>query len=302
MSNSANTENAPPPQIWGRSIGTAEISVETLLANESAFREARVAVFGAPFDGTQSYRAGSRFAPKAVRNEFFCLESYSPYQNRDMKDVKVIDLGDLELPFGNAAAAVAIIEEFADAVVEAGKTPVMIGGEHLTTLGTVRALLKKYSDMSVIQFDAHADMRDEYLGEKLSHATVMRRIWELTGDGRIYQFGVRSGERREIEFSEARAIVGKFGFKGLPAAVAALRGAPVYLSVDLDVLDPSVFPGAGSPEPGGATFNELLSAILELAPLNIVGCDITELTPAYDPGGISTAAACKILRELILLV
>ena len=257
-------------------------------------------IFGAPFDGTSSFRPGSRFAPQAIRTDFYGLETYSPYQDKDLGDVELG--GDLELPMGDTAAALAMVEEHTAAILERGHRPAMLGGEHLLTLGVIRALHRwKYHNLRVLHFDAHADLRDEYLGVKLSHATVMRRCWELLGDGRIYQYGIRSGERDEFAWGAGRVLTQKFNFNGLGDTVALLGDEPVYLTLDLDVLEPSVLPGTGTPEPGGATFHELLAAILALKPLNIVGFDMMELSPHYDRSGVSTAVACKLLRELLLL-
>ena len=194
------------------------------------------------------------------------------------------------------------IEEHTQKILCDGKIPGMIGGEHLVTLGAVRAVVREYPDLCVLHFDAHTDLREEYLGEPLSHATVMRRVWELVGDGRIYQFGIRSGERSEFAWAKQHVVTNKFNFAHLDEATAALRGKPVYLSIDLDVLDPSVFPGTGTPEAGGVTFPELLDAIRLVAGLEIVGFDVNELSPPYDPSGISTAVACKVLRELLLAI
>jgi agmatinase len=212
----------------------------------------------------------------------------------------VYDRGDLELPFGNAARALEIIEECAAAALADGKLPVMVGGEHLATLGAVRAALRKYPELIIIHFDAHTDLRDDYLGERLSHATVMRRVWELAGDGRIYQFGIRSGEKHEFEFAAAHTVLRRYDLNGLVEAIESLKGLPVYFSLDLDVLDPSVLPGTGTPEPGGVSFAQLLDAVVRLGQLNIVGCDMCELSPPYDQSGASTAVACKILREMLL--
>ncbi len=196
-----------------------------------------------------------------------------------------------------------MIERYADEVLKDEKIPVMIGGEHLVTLGTVRAAVRKYPDLNIVHFDAHADLRDEYLGEKLSHACVLRRCHELTGDGRIYQFGIRSGERKEFEFSETHTYMRKFDFCGLREACEKIKGKPVYFTIDLDVLDPSVFPGTGTPEAGGISFNELINGIVTVGGLsNVVAADINELSPPYDQSGISTAAACKALRELLLAI
>ena len=275
---------------------------ESFFACECDYQDARAVIFGAPFDSTTSFRPGTRFASRVMRQESFGLESYSPYQDLDLYDYPIFDSGDLELPFGSAPAVLKDIEERTAAILRDGKRPLMIGGEHLTTLGAVRAAAKVYPKLCVIQFDAHTDLRTDYLGEALSHAAVMRRCWELLGDGNIFQFGIRSGLREEFRWAETHTQLQKFDFGGLPETVKALSGRPVYLTLDLDVLDPSVLPGTGTPEAGGVSFMQLLDAILSLAPLNIVACDINELAPIYDQSGASTATALKILRELLLVL
>ena len=272
---------------------------------ESEFDEADIVLFGAPYDSTTSFRPGTRFGPSAIRNESFGIETYSPYQDKDLCDIKLCDMGNLELPFGSPERPLEMIEECAEHILTAGKTPIMLGGEHLVTLGAFRAAAKKYDDLYLIQFDAHTDLREDYLGNPLSHACVVRRIHDIIGDGKIYQFGIRSGEKYEFEFAKAHnhiypTTVEGVRFDSIPEAAAELRGKDVYLTIDLDVLDPAYFPGTGTPEAGGCTFNQLLTAIIELGRLNIVAADINELSPHYDHSGISTAIACKILRELIL--
>ena len=269
---------------------------------DKSYRDAKTVLFGAPFDGTASFRPGSRFAPSSMRADSWGLETYSPYQDKDLIKTSVIDAGDLELPFGNSKKVLDAVYHFTKKVLEDDKLPCMIGGEHLVTLGAFRAVHEKHPDVCVLHFDAHTDLRDEYLGEPLSHATVMRRIWDITGDARIWQFGIRSGEKHEFEWAKRHTFLTPFDFSGLEDAVHALEGKPVYFSLDLDILDTSVFPGTGTPEPGGVGFKELLSALLLLKPLQIVGLDICELSPPQDPGGASTAAACKVLRELLLLL
>ena len=277
-------------------------NVETFLGCDNEYEESKIVIFGAPFDSTTSFRPGTRFASKAMRGESFGIETYSPYQNKDLEDIAVFDGGDLELSFGNTERALSQIEEFTSKVLVNDKIPCMIGGEHLVTLGAVRAVAKKYPDLHVIQFDAHADLRDDYLGEKLSHATVIHRVWELLGDNKIFQFGIRSGDRSEFNWGQDHVFTNKFNFNGLEEVVEKLQGKPVYLTIVLDVLDPSVFPGTGTPEAGGVSFMELLQAMLKASKLNIVGCDVNELSPIYDQSGVSTAVACKVLRELLLAI
>ncbi|MGN0485348.1 MAG: agmatinase [Lachnospiraceae bacterium] len=280
-----------------------ERNVETFLGCEGPFETADTVLFGAPFDSTTSYRPGTRFASRTMRAESYGLETYSPYQDKDMEEIHVFDGGDLELPFGNTEHVLEQIESYTEQILEAKKRPCMIGGEHLVTLGAIRAVVKKYPDLRVIHFDAHTDLRDEYLGERLSHATVLRRVHDLVGDGKIYQFGIRSGEKEEFYWAKEHTHLQKFDFTHLEDAVLACKGYPVYFTIDLDVLDPSVFPGTGTPEAGGVTFLQLLDAIRTVASdTNIVAMDVNELSPPYDPTGASTATALKVLRELLLAV
>lgn len=278
-------------------------NVETFIACDKEYGKADTVIFGAPFDGTTSYRPGTRFGSKYIRAESYGIETYSPYQDKDLEDLAVFDGGDLDLPFGNTEKVLQMIEEYADGVLSDGKMPIMIGGEHLVTLGAVKAALKKYPELCIIHFDAHADLRDEYLGEKLSHACVLRRCHDLVGDGRIFQFGIRSGEKAEFLFAKEHTRMNRFDFGGLENVCRALKDKPVYFTIDLDVLDSSVFPGTGTPEAGGVSFNQLIDAVITVGTLtDVVAADINELSPPYDPSGVSTAAACKTLRELLLAV
>lgn len=276
------------------------LNVETFLGCDKTIEEARIVLFGAPFDSTTSYRPGARFASRTMRAESYGLETYSPYQDLDLDDAAVFDGGDLELCFGDASRALEEITAYTRKILKLGKLPLMIGGEHLVTLGAVRAVAEQYPDVCVIHFDAHADLRDDYLGAKLSHATVMRRVWEIVGDGRICQFGIRSGERAEFEWGRVHVAMRRFDFEGLEEVVSSLKGRPVYFTLDLDVLDPSCFPGTGTPEAGGVTFQQLFDAVMKVGALDIVGADLNELSPMLDASGASTAAALKILRELLL--
>ena len=279
-----------------------EKNVETFIGCDSEYEDSKIVIFGAPFDSTTSFRPGARFGSAAIRHESFGLETYSLYQDKDLEDIKVFDAGDLELCFGSAESALKDIEGRVREILEDGKMPFLIGGEHLVTLGAVRAAAEKYPGLHIIHFDAHADLRDDYLGAKLSHACVIRRCHELTGDGRIHQFCIRSGERAEFEFARVHTDMHKFDFDGLEELAGRLArdNTPVYLTVDLDCLDPSGFCGTGTPEAGGVSFTQLLAAILTVSKTNIIGADVNELAPMLDPSGASTAAACKIVREMLL--
>ena len=277
-----------------------EKNIHTCIGFDSEYDESKIVIFGAPFDSTTSYRPGTRFASSAMRNESFGIETYSPYQDKDLTDIKVFDGGDLELCFGSPESALNDIENFSSKILGSGKLPCMIGGEHLVTLGAVRAAVKKYPDLHIIHFDAHADLRDDYLGQKLSHACVMRRCHELVGDGKIFQFGIRSGDREEFLWGKNHVTTNKFDFTGLEKIAEKILNKPVYFTLDLDVLDPSCFPGTGTPEAGGVSFTELMSAIKSVSALNVVGIDVNELSPMLDQSGASTALACKLLREILL--
>lgn len=277
-------------------------NVESFIGCDCDYESARMVLYGAPFDSTTSFRPGARFGPSAMRHESFGLETYSPYQNADLTDCAVFDSGDLELCFGSAQAALEAIEARAAEILGAGKLPLLLGGEHLVTLGAVRAAVKRHPELHIIHFDAHADLRDNYLGAKLSHACVLRRCHELVGDGRIHQFCIRSGDREEFRFAGGHTDLHPFGFDALESTVAALRAreVPVYFTIDLDCLDPSAFPGTGTPEAGGVSFLPLLEAVRTVCAARVVGADVNELAPMLDPSGVSTATACKVLRELIL--
>ena len=277
-------------------------NVENFIGCDSSYRTASIVLYGAPFDSTTSYRPGARFGPAAMRHESYGLETYSPYQDKDLTDGSVFDSGDLDLCFGSSESALVDIESRAAEILRDGKLPLLLGGEHLVTLGAVRAAVRKYPDLHIVHFDAHADLRDDYLGAQLSHACVLRRCHDLVGDGRIHQFCIRSGEREEFQFAARHTDMHKFDFTGLAELTDWLcqTDVPVYLTIDLDCLDPSAFPGTGTPEAGGVSFLQLLGAIRTVTKANIVGADVNELAPMLDQSGVSTAMACKVLRELLL--
>lgn len=277
-------------------------NVQTFLGCDAEYAQATVALCGVPFDGTTSFRPGARFGPSAMRAESFGIETYSPYVDRDLTDIAVFDAGDLELPFGDTPKVLQLTQQRVAAFLADGKIPFLLGGEHLITLGAVRAVARRYPTLHILHLDAHTDLRDAYLGEPLSHACVLRRIWELVGDGRIHQFGIRSGEREEFAFAAQHTQMRRFDLGGFAETVAQLQNEPVYLTVDLDVLDPSAFCGTGTPEAGGVPFTELLAAVHGLGGCNLVGCDVVELSPHYDQSGASTAAACKLTREILLQI
>ena len=277
------------------------MQTDAFMACDTNYKNADIVMFSAPFDGTTSFRPGTRFAGGAIRRDSYGLETFSPYQDADLPDCRVLDSGELDLPIGDPLAALKVIKKRTAAILKDGKIPFMIGGEHLVTLGAFGAVAEKYPDVHIIHFDAHADLRNDYLGVKLSHACVIRRCYDIVGDGRIFQFGIRSGDKSEFAWKEGKVTTRLFDFEGLGETLEKLKGVPVYFTLDLDVLDPSVFPGTGTPEPGGVTFDALRKAATAVCRrANIVGCDVNELSPPYDQSGISTAAACKIIREMLI--
>ncbi|MEB8171727.1 agmatinase [Macrococcus caseolyticus] len=269
---------------------------------ESSFDEATTVIYGAPFDGTVSNRPGTRFAADAIRSESYGLETYSPFLNKDLEDVRIMDSGDVDITIGNKVKVLEELEETARTILNASKLPFMIGGEHLVTLGPMRAVLEKYPDAMLVQLDAHTDLRDDYMGEPLSHATVVRRIHDLIGDNRIYQYGIRSGTKEEFDWSDTHTVLEKFSIDTLKDLPGIIGNTPVYVTIDLDCLDPSIFPGTGTPEPGGLTYRELEPAFKVFEQLNVVAADIVELSPPYDHSGVSNAVAAKVARELMLAI
>ena len=279
-------------------------NIVSFLGCDAEYDEARGVLFGAPFDSTTSFRPGTRFAGPAIRGDSWGLETYSPYQDRDLTDCHIFDSGDLELAIGDSEKVLAVIEERAETILKDDKLPFLIGGEHLVTLGSIRAAARKYPDLHIIHLDAHTDLREDYLGVRLSHACVIRRCWEILGNGRIHQFGIRSGEKDEFEWAKSgHTSLHPFDLEGLEETVESLQGKPVYFTLDLDVLDPSVFPGTGTPEPGGIDYMTLQRAVIAVCQnVCLVGCDVNELCPPYDASGVSTAVACKIIREMLLAI
>ncbi len=266
------------------------------------YAEADVALFGAPFDGTVTYRPGTRFAPAAMRVESFGIETYSPYWERDLEDCAICDLGDIDIPIGNTALSLQWIGELTASLLADGKKPLMVGGEHLVSAPAIGAAVACHPGLAVVHFDAHADLRQDYLGEQLSHSTALRRAHECVGDGSIWQFGIRSGTAEEFAWAAEHTHLHPFDLSGVAEAARAIGSRPVYLTVDLDVFDSSLLPGTGTPEAGGVFYPEFIAALRALRGLNLVAADVVELSPHYDPSGASTALACKALRDVALLL
>lgn len=271
---------------------------------QATFEQAEIVLVGAGFDGTSTYRPGSRFAPVALRAEtIYSQENYSPYFQKDLTEKPIHDLGDIELPFGNRKVALQRIYSTIRTLLKTHKKTCLIGGEHLITLPAVQAVKENYSELRVVQVDAHLDLMDELFGEKISHGTVMRRIHELMDKrGTIYQVGIRSGDKSEYEFAQQNTRLFPFHTRDFTKKIKELMGFPIYLTLDLDVFDPSLIPGTGTPEAGGIFFPEYIEFLETIRELHIVACDVVELAPHLDPTGVSTMVAAKALRELLIVM
>ena len=269
------------------------------IGSTNDFGSARIVMLGMPYDGTCSNRPGTRFAPQQIRLESVGIETYSPTFDSDLEDVNFFDAGDLEFPFGNASKTLDIIEKNVDEIYGAGKKLLGIGGEHLVTFASIRAICRHFDPKSVavVHFDAHTDLRKEYLGEELTHAGVMYRIGQIIGFENIAQIGIRSGEKVEFE------LMKKFDTQMKnPVELSKFKGKNIFVTIDLDVLDLGEMSGVGTPEAGGMPYKELLVWLKELKNYNIVGADVVELAPDIDPTRVSTATACKAVRETLMIL
>ncbi|CAH8767987.1 agmatinase [Paenibacillus dendritiformis] len=267
------------------------------------YESAKAVIYGMPMDYTVSFRPGSRFGPARIREVSIGLEEYSPYLDKSIEELNYFDAGDLLLPFGNAAKSLDIIGEFVSKLLADGKFPVGLGGEHLVSWPVIQEVYKKYPDLAIIHIDAHADLREQYEGEPLSHSTPIRKAAELMGGKNIYQFGIRSGSREEWAYARENINFHPFDVAApLKSVLPELAGRPVYVTIDIDVLDPSCAPGTGTAEAGGITSKELLEAVHLIArsEANVVGCDLVEVAPIYDPTEQTPITASKIIREMLL--
>lgn len=261
------------------------------------YRTADIVMLGMPFDGTVSYRPGSRFAPEQIRLASWGLEEYSPYFDKHLEDCNFCDVGDLEFPLGNTSKSLDLIEKNVNEIYKDGKKILGIGGEHLITLPEIRAVSRHCSNLAIVHFDAHTDLREEYLGECLSHSAVMYHCSEIIGFKNVKQIGIRSGTKKEFDLMKKYNTNAK-NYDDLDL----LKNKNIFVTVDLDVLDTSIMPGTGTPETGGLNFNELLGWFKYLKNFNIIGADVVELAPDYDSSGASTAVATKVIRELLMIM
>lgn len=268
------------------------------------YEESTVVLYGMPMDWTVSFRPGSRFGPTRIREVSVGLEEYSPYLDRELDEIKYFDAGDIPLPFGNAQRSLDMIEKFVDEILDAGKFPLGMGGEHLVSWPVMKAVYRKYPDLAIIHFDAHTDLREQYEGEPLSHSTPIRKIAELIGPKNVYSFGIRSGMKEEFAWAKENGMhISKFEvLEPLKEILPSLAGRPVYVTIDIDVLDPAHAPGTGTVDAGGITSKELLASIHAIArsEVKVVGADLVEVAPIYDPSEQTANTASKMIREMIL--
>ncbi|MBR0577785.1 MULTISPECIES: agmatinase [Bacillus] len=279
-------------------------SGKVFIGSHPTWEDAKVILYGMPMDWTVSYRPGSRFGPNRIREVSIGLEEYSPYLDRELHEVPFFDAGDIPLPFGNAQKSLDLIEEYVDSILEKGKFPLGMGGEHLVSWPVFRAMYKKYPDLAIIHMDAHTDLREEYEGEPLSHSTPIRKVAGLIGPENVYSFGIRSGMKEEFEWAkEAGMHISKFEvLDPLKQVLPKLKGRPVYVTIDIDVLDPAHAPGTGTVDAGGITSKELLASIHAIAgsDVHVVGADLVEVAPVYDHSDQTANTASKLLREMLL--
>lgn len=279
-------------------------SGNVFIKSHTDLEESEAVIYGMPMDWTVSYRPGSRFGPTRIREVSIGLEEYSAYLDRELEEVKYYDAGDIPLPFGNPKRSLDMIEEFVDGILDAGKFPLGIGGEHLVSWPVMKAVFKKYPDLAIIHMDAHTDLREHYEGEPLSHSTPIRKIAEHIGPENVYSFGIRSGMKEEFEWAKEKGMhISKFEvLEPLKEILPQLAGRPVYVTIDIDVLDPAHAPGTGTVDAGGITSKELLASIHEIAKsdIKVVGCDLVEVAPVYDVSEQTANTASKLIREMIL--
>jgi agmatinase len=273
---------------------------QTFISAKTPWKEAIAVILGCPYDGSASFRPGARFGPSAIRKASWGIETFSPYFQRDLTQCSIHDMGDLELPLGEKKISLSLIRKALGQILSKKKFPILLGGDHLITLPVVEELSLRHPNLHLVHIDAHTDLREDYLGEVLSHSTVMRKVVDHLGEGRLFQIGIRSGTEDEFKLARKWKSIVPSDPRSLKAMVRRLKNLPVYITLDLDVMDPGLLPGVGTPEPGGLTFQGLLSILKTLQSLRVVGFDLVELTPDYDPTGISSVTASVLLREMIL--
>ena len=276
------------------------------LGAQRSVDQCKVSLLGVPYDGTCCYRPGARFGPAAVREDSYGIETYCPQLNLDLENIKFADVGSLDVPFGNAKLTIDYVEDATAVLLNNNLKPLIIGGEHSITSGIIKSVIKNYPELLIIQLDAHADLRDEWLGSKFSHACTMKRCLEVLPSKKIFQVGIRSGTKSEfLEMNKTKRLIQHTlgeNAKYLEEALKSFKGAPIYLTFDLDWFDPSIMPGTGTPEPGGYFWGDFAAVVDVIKSHNLIGADVVELSPKFDNSGISSVLAAKVIRSLIMLL
>ncbi|MCK4259689.1 MAG: agmatinase [Halanaerobiales bacterium] len=273
------------------------------LGSQETPEGAELIVVGAPMDFTTSFRPGARFGPEGIRNISYGLEEFSFELEKSLDDVRFYDAGDLEVPYGDVEGSLDMIEEAAEIILKAGKKPIFLGGEHLISWPVIKAVYRYYPDLAVIHFDAHADLREEFWGQVNSHATVIGHCARMMGGKNIYQLGIRSGSVEELAWGRENTNLYRAKvIEAIPEVIQSIGNRPVYVTIDIDVLDPAFAPGTGTPEAGGISSRELIDSVYMLKDMNIVGFDIVEVAPDYDPAKATAFVAGKLLREALLMM
>ena len=268
--------------------------------------QCRVSLLGVPYDGTCCFRPGARFGPSAIREDSYGIETYCPQLDLDLEDINFTDIGSLDVPLGDAKLTLDYISDATNILLKNNLKPLIIGGEHSITIGIIKSIITNYPDLIMLQLDAHADLRDEWLGSKLSHACTMKRCLEILPSKKIFQIGIRSGTKSEfLEMNNSKRLIQHTlgeNAKSLEEALKSFKGRPIYLTFDLDWFDPSIMPGTGTPEPGGYFWGDFAAIIDVIKSHNLIGADVVELSPKLDNTGISSILAAKVIRSLIMLL
>ena len=287
---------------------------KNLFDNESAIfmgakrnpDDCSIGIFGVNYDGTCSYKSGTRFGPNAIRLVSTCLETFCPRLGKDLEDFNYVDFGSLEIDKNDSKSVIKAVKSATDFIMSKRLTPIMLGGEHSITSGAIEALVNKYPDLILIQLDAHADLRNSYMGNEHSHACAMQRCLDVLPEKKILQVGIRSGTKEEFKIMGQHNQLVKFlpgeNAQELKKALLPYSNSPIYLTIDLDWFDPSLLPGTGTPEPGGFFWNDFEVILETLKNFRIVASDIVELSPEIDNSGVSSVVAAKVLRSLIMSV
>ncbi|BBL86144.1 agmatinase, putative (chromatophore) [Paulinella micropora] len=263
-------------------------------------RNASIGLFSVAYDGTTSFRPGARFGPSAIRDVSTGIETYDPQLDLDLENTKFTDFGSVCIPAGAPKPVIQEVYNAASTIIGQGLKPLMLGGEHSITSGALAAIVHRYPNVVLIQLDAHADLRKEWMGNSYSHACAMRRCLDILPTNQLLQIDIRSGSKEEFfELKNEKRLV---SLSDSQSIIRSFRGKPIYLTIDLDWFDPSIMSGTGTPEPGGFFWKDFALLVDELRYHSLVGADIVELSPLLDPTGCSSILAAKVTRSVLLLL